>query len=182
MDEKIITIQQASKTESRTPLSRQNWRSQSVGNDPRAQMRLAELLTDAFTTMNTFGRTPESLTAIIRSFQDDLGGYPIEAVELAFASWRQNNSAFPTPFDILNILRFDPDESVEDPNGYQGWYVKRSDLKPGDAGYIKPPLLWREISAAVAAMKVSPGRMIGDVSAGIIRRLERQRADDDRAL
>lgn len=177
MDEKIIPIQQASKTESRTPLSRQNWRSQSVGNDPRAQMRLAELLTDAFTTMNTFGRTPESLTAIIRLFQADLGGYPIEAVELAFASWRQNNSAFPTPFDILNILRFDPDESVEDPNGYAGWYVKRSDLKPGDQGYIKPPALWREIGAAVAAMNAPHGRMIGDIASGIIRQIERQRED-----
>ena len=177
MDEKIIPIQQASKTESRTPLPPQNWRSQSVGQSPRAQMRLAELLTDAFTAMNVFGRTPESLKVIIRLFQADLAGYPIEAVELAFASWRRDNSAFPTPFDILNILRYDPDESVEDPIGYQGWYVKRSDLKPGDQGYIKPPALWREIGAAVAAMNASHRRMIGDIASGIIRQIERQRED-----
>lgn len=128
--------------------------------------------------MNVFGRTPESLKVIIRSFQDDLADYPIGAVELAFTSWRRDNSAFPTPFDILNILRFDPDESVEDPNGYQGWYVKRSALKPGDPGYIKPPALWQEISMWNAAMNAPHGRMIGDIATGIIRQIERQRQDD----
>ncbi|MCK9994453.1 MAG: hypothetical protein Dbin4_02973 [Alphaproteobacteria bacterium] len=129
--------------------------------------------------MNIFGRTPESLTAIIRLFQADLADYPIGAVELAFTSWRRDNSAFPTPFDILNILRYDPDESVEDPIGYAGWYVKRRDLKPGDTGYIKPPALWREISMWNAAMNAQPGRMIGDVATGIIRQIERRRERED---
>ena len=150
--------------------------------------------------MNVFGRTPESLKAIIRLFQADLADYPIGAVELAFTSWRRDNTAFPTPFDILNILRYDPDESVEDPIGFQGWYVKRRDLKPGDLGYIKPPALAGEIAAllkspprpqigdstAVGGRLLShtrpeeaqrpsganlEGRMVGDIASGIIRRL-----------
>lgn len=170
-DKKVIPIG------SKTPPERASRRLLPLSQDSMGMQRTAKILKDLFQTMNVFGRQPESLRVIIPLFQADLGEYPIEAVELAFASWRQESSAFPTPFDILNILRFDPDESVEDPNGYQGWYVKRSALKPGDPGYIKPPALWQEISMWNAAMNAPHGRMIGDIATGIIRQIERQRED-----
>lgn len=99
--------------------------------------------------MNVFGREPGSLRVIIPLFLNDLGGYPADAVELALASWRQDSSVFPTPHDILKILRFDLDESVPDPRGFQGWFVKRAVLLPGDEGYIKPPALGGEIRKAL---------------------------------
>ncbi|MCK9994421.1 MAG: hypothetical protein Dbin4_02941 [Alphaproteobacteria bacterium] len=149
MDDKIIPINEANQNRLTTPPERGFASPLKISQDAKGMMRLAELLMDMFKVMNIFGREPGSLKVIIPLFQNDLGEYPIEAVELAFASWRQDSSAFPTPFDILNILRFDPDESVPDPNDYPGWYVKRGSLKPGDAGYIKPPARHLEISAVM---------------------------------
>lgn len=149
MDDKIIPIDPAKPSRSTPPPERASPTCLRLSQDALGMKRMAELLTDMFKMMNVFGREPGSLRVILRYFQTDLGEYPIEAVELAFASWRQDSSAFPTPFDILNILRFDPDESVPDPNDYPGWYVKRGSLKPGDAGYIKPPARHLEISAVM---------------------------------
>ena len=178
MDDKIIPINQPTKSSAMPPSERASKPLLPLSQDGPGMQRTAKMLTDMFETLNVFGRKTESLKVIIPLFLSSLGRYPVEAVHLAFDSWLAESGAFPTPFDILNILRFDPDESVEDPNGYQGWYVKRSDLKPGDQGYIKPPALWREISAAVAAMNAPHGRMIGDIASGIIRQIERRRQDD----
>lgn len=153
MDGKIIPISEANRTKLNKPLKTDSVPILRLSQDGPGMKRVAEILTGMFQVMNTFGRTPNALKAIIPSFLTDLAEYPIEALELAFRSWRQDNSAFPTPHDILNILRFDPDESVLDPCGYAGWFVKRGSLKPGDEGYIKPPAFAGEISRAIRARK-----------------------------
>lgn len=179
-DGKIILMGGANRTKSNRPHGMASGPVLPLSQDGPGMQRVAQILTALFQTMNIFGRPPASLKVIIPFFLADLWEYPIQAIELAFASWRRDNSAFPTPHDILNILRFDLNESVPDPIGYPGWFVRRADLKPGDDGYISPPALAGEIHAVIESFREqAPGKVIGEIATGVIERIGRDNGGDN---
>jgi hypothetical protein len=52
----------------------------------------------------TYGSQAEDLELMIKIFIDDLSQYAPEKIIEAFSAWRKNETDFPTPADIKNIL------------------------------------------------------------------------------
>lgn len=70
-----------------------------------AQTRLDALLVGCFTAQKLYGRDPGSLEAVNQVFHSVLGRYPGEQVVRAFEIWVERSQEFPTPADIVGLIR-----------------------------------------------------------------------------
>ena len=61
--------------------------------------RIGELLRIQVETFPPKELNPEE----IARWEQDLGGYPLQAIEFAFDNWRRNGNFFPVPSDILSL-------------------------------------------------------------------------------
>jgi hypothetical protein len=70
-----------------------------------AQTQLDALLLGCFTVQRIYGKEPDSLVAVNQVFHNVLGGLPGEQVVRAFQLWMQRSQEFPTPADIVGIVK-----------------------------------------------------------------------------
>jgi hypothetical protein len=70
---------------------------------------LAALLEQCFHTLNAYGKTPDQLKNIIKTFGFVLGDYPLAAIKKAFVEHLRTEKDFPTPSHIISIMRRDFD-------------------------------------------------------------------------
>ena len=65
------------------------------------------MLVDCFQTLDIFGRKPEQLNSIVKIHLLALQEYTQEQIEKSFLQWIKTQSKFPTPTDIINIIKSD---------------------------------------------------------------------------
>jgi hypothetical protein len=70
-----------------------------------AQTQLDALLLGCFTVQRIYGKEPDSLVAVNQVFHNVLGGLPGDQVVRAFQLWMQRSQEFPTPADIVGIVK-----------------------------------------------------------------------------
>jgi len=68
------------------------------------QAEVALLVRQCFDVLDTFGKTPEQLTNIIKGFVVQLSEYSYDQVRAAFRQYLKRNSKMPCPADIVNII------------------------------------------------------------------------------
>jgi hypothetical protein len=68
------------------------------------QAEVALLVRQCFDVLDTFGKTPDQLTNIIKAFVTQLAEYPYAQVRDAFRQYLKRNSKMPTPADIVNLI------------------------------------------------------------------------------
>jgi hypothetical protein len=66
---------------------------------------LAVALFEQFELLNVWGKSPDSLETIARAFAEHLADYPLDKIMAAFKVHAGRNSTFPTPADILGLIR-----------------------------------------------------------------------------
>lgn len=71
----------------------------------QSQSKLDELLAGCFTLQKMYGRAPDSLETVALLFHNMLGKYPADKVIKAFELWLERSQEFPTPADIVGLLR-----------------------------------------------------------------------------
>lgn len=76
-----------------------------LSDSPENKDRLDELLAGCFALQKMYGRAPESMETIVVLFHSILGKYPGEKVTRAFEIWLEQSQEFPTPADIIGIIR-----------------------------------------------------------------------------
>lgn len=69
------------------------------------QARLDNMLMGCFATQKLYGRDPGNAEAITRMFHALLGKYPAKHCFRAFELWLERSQEFPTPADIVGIIR-----------------------------------------------------------------------------
>lgn len=57
-----------------------------------------------FDVLDTFGKTPDQLTNIIKAFVMQLSEYSYEQVRTAFRAYIKRNIVMPKPADIVNLI------------------------------------------------------------------------------
>lgn len=67
--------------------------------------RLDALIVGCFTAQRIFGRDPGSLEAVNHIFHATLARYPASHCLRAFELWLERSQEFPTPADIIGIIR-----------------------------------------------------------------------------
>lgn len=67
--------------------------------------KLAAMLFEQFELLNVWGKSPDSLKTIARAFAEHLADYPLDKIMAAFKVHSSRNSTFPTPADILGLIR-----------------------------------------------------------------------------
>ncbi len=70
-----------------------------------AQSQLDALLVGCFAVQKMYGRAAENMEAINQVFHNLLGKYPSGAVLKAFEIWIERNQEFPTPADIVSLIK-----------------------------------------------------------------------------
>jgi hypothetical protein len=72
--------------------------------DEQEQEQIAELLSQCFDVLNTYGKTPEQLENMTGMFLATLQGYDFKDVKSAFIQHMRTSRSMPTPADIINII------------------------------------------------------------------------------
>jgi len=75
-----------------------------ISDSEEDSLKLTRLVTTCYEALNTYGKTPEQLEAVIAVMQMDLEDYTYSVVRQAFKIYRRTKSAMPTPADIINII------------------------------------------------------------------------------
>ncbi len=70
-----------------------------------AQDRLDNMIAGCFVIQKLYGRQPENIEVINRTFHSTLSNYPAASVIRAFETWMQRSQEFPTPADIVSLIR-----------------------------------------------------------------------------
>ena len=70
-----------------------------------AQSRLDSLLLGCYTAQKLYGRDPGSLESVNEVFHHVLGRHPADQVINAFTIWIERSQEFPTPADIVGLIR-----------------------------------------------------------------------------
>lgn len=83
-----------------------------LNDSPQSKDRLDELLAGCFTLQKMYGRAPESIEAIVLLFHNLLGKYPAVKAIRAFEVWLEQSQEFPTPADIIGLIRRDGRQAV----------------------------------------------------------------------
>src|ERR1700730_1796865 len=68
------------------------------------QAEVAILVRQCFDVLDTFGKTPDQLTNIIKAFVTQLAEYRYEQVRMAFRAYIKRNAVMPKPADIINLI------------------------------------------------------------------------------
>ena len=105
-DKVLASLNQPKPTEPKQQLCEQQ---SQVGlplkENAEGRQRLATLLYEYFQGMKTYGKDPESLEGIIALFNRTLASYPYEKVEMALTVHASRNAEFPTPADIVGLIK-----------------------------------------------------------------------------
>lgn len=70
-----------------------------------AQAKLDNLLLACFSVQKMYGRQPENIEVINQVFHRILGKYRGNRVLMAFEAWMERSQEFPTPADIVSLLK-----------------------------------------------------------------------------
>lgn len=79
-----------------------------LSENKQAQERLDSLIAGCFTLQRLYGKSPESaenMATITNLFHGMLSKFPANQVLLAFEIWMQRSQQFPTPADIISIIK-----------------------------------------------------------------------------
>jgi hypothetical protein len=68
------------------------------------QAEVALLVRQCFDVLDTFGKTPDQLTNIIKAFVTQLAEYPYDQVRAAFRAYIKRSTVMPKPADIINLI------------------------------------------------------------------------------
>jgi hypothetical protein len=63
------------------------------------------MIAGCFVIQKLYGRQPENIEVINQTFHSVLGKYPADAVMRAFEVWLERSQEFPTPADIVGLIR-----------------------------------------------------------------------------
>jgi len=104
-------------------------------------------ISQSFDILNRYGKDTTALASITRAFIEDLQPYTEEQIIIAFKLWRRSNDSMPTPSNIINVIREDKKESIDDQNrvmqfseykqrvkscwqSYKGYLYEKNELSP----------------------------------------------------
>lgn len=76
-----------------------------LNQDSPSRQQLAARLYRDFYAMKTYGKEPESLESIVSLFNESLANFPFEKINAAFIIHAQRSQEFPTPSDIVGLIR-----------------------------------------------------------------------------
>lgn len=76
----------------------------SLKDDPQGVVALNETLLMFFDALKTYGKEPEQMDSVKKLMQFALADYPWQKVREAFAYYVKNNTEFPAPADIVQII------------------------------------------------------------------------------
>lgn len=79
-----------------------------LSENRQAQNKLDSLIAGCFALQRLYGKPPESATSmatITNMFHAMLGKYPAEQVTRAFELWMERGQQFPTPADIISLIK-----------------------------------------------------------------------------
>lgn len=76
-----------------------------LSESAESKAKLDNYLLGCFTLQKLYGREPESYKAINGLFHTILASQPAEKVTKAFESWLERSQEFPTPADIINLIK-----------------------------------------------------------------------------
>lgn len=66
---------------------------------------IANQLAICLATQRTYGKQAADLAPVVRAFLDDLKEFPANKIAEAIAKWRKTSPEFPTPADIIALLK-----------------------------------------------------------------------------
>lgn len=69
------------------------------------QNKLDEMLVACLTLQKLYGRDVANTETVIELFQKIMGKYPADKVIRAFEIWMERSQEFPTPSDIVNLIK-----------------------------------------------------------------------------
>lgn len=96
------------------------------------QRVLATELYRRFHAMKTYGKEPESLDSIIEVFASDLAEYPVENIMLAIKTHCQRSQEFPTPADIIGLIKRNGRAAITDAQYIAVSKMMGEDRSPAD--------------------------------------------------
>jgi hypothetical protein len=70
-----------------------------------AQAKLDGMIAGCFVIQKLYGRQPENIEIINRTFHSVLGKFPADKVVRAFEVWLERSQEFPTPADIIGLVK-----------------------------------------------------------------------------
>jgi hypothetical protein len=70
-----------------------------------AQAKLDGLIAGCFVIQKLYGRQPENIEIINRTFHSVLAHHPSDKVIRAFEAWLERSQEFPTPADIVGLIK-----------------------------------------------------------------------------
>lgn len=109
-----------------------------LASTPREQGEMALMVRQCFDVLDTYGKSPEQLANIIKSFLNTLAEYPFDKIKKAFTDYLKRNSKMPTPADIVRLV--DPQPEPLSKSVYIGLQDERKRgeyLTPKERQYIK---------------------------------------------
>jgi len=66
-----------------------------------------------FSTLDTYGKTPEQMKEVVKMHLLLLGEYPFPLVKSAYLEWVKTQRKMPTPADIIEIVNRDNDTLLD---------------------------------------------------------------------
>lgn len=75
-----------------------------MNDDEIARKKLSALLLICFDALDTYGKEPEQLANVVKTFELVLGRFRFDQIERAFAVYLERNTQMPKPADIVNII------------------------------------------------------------------------------
>lgn len=86
--------------------------------DTQSTKQLASALGACLLVQRTYGKQGNDIDKIAQVFARVLAGYSPEATIAAIKKWLQESPEFPTPSDIIKILKANPDNATMKKNKY----------------------------------------------------------------
>lgn len=72
--------------------------------DPAGKKRIGEAISLFYDALKTYGKEPEQMEAVVKLFNFALADYPVQKIIDAMAYYVKNNTEFPAPADIVQII------------------------------------------------------------------------------
>lgn len=100
----------------------------------RDTLQLKALIEQSFDIFNVYGKEPEAVKNIIQGFALVLAGHDLRDIQSAFKHWMENQSAMPTPADILYLTKDAAKRRADRANPSKGTFTQVIRRYPGKQG------------------------------------------------